>query len=103
MLLQRQVCPDLVVQRGSRTPTGPRSAKFLYPWHPWAGRIVDVREVIEKASGCVARCRLDGEAAHRSLKLPAWMLDRVAVAPMRMDAHPWVDIAALDALTTLPE
>jgi hypothetical protein len=57
--------------------------------------------VIEKASGCVARCRLDGEAAHRSLELPAWMLDRVACAQMRMDAHPWVDIAALDALTTL--
>src|SRR5262245_39119162 len=29
------------------------------------------------------------------------MLDRVACAPMRIEAHPWVDIAALDALTTL--
>ena len=75
--------------------------KVLYPWHPWAGRIVDVYEVIEKASGCIARCRLDSEAAHRSLELPAWMLDRMACAPMRMDGHPWVDIAALDALTTL--
>jgi hypothetical protein len=29
------------------------------------------------------------------------MLDRVACAPMRIDADPWVDIASLDALTTL--
>jgi len=57
--------------------------------------------VIEKASGCVARCSLDGETTHRSLELPTWMLGRVACAPMRIEAHPWVDIAALDALTTL--
>ena len=35
------------------------------------------------------------------LELPTWMLDRVACAPMRMDAHPRVGVAALDALTTL--
>jgi hypothetical protein len=75
--------------------------EVLYPWHPWAGRVVNVHEAIEKASGRVARCSLDGEATHRSLELPTWMLDRVACAPMRIDAHPWVDIASLDALTTL--
>ena len=29
------------------------------------------------------------------------MLDRVACAPVRMNAHPRVDFVALDALTTL--
>ena len=57
--------------------------------------------MIEKASGHVARCSLDGEEVHRLLELPTWMLDRVACAPMRMDAQPRVDVAALDALTTL--
>jgi hypothetical protein len=75
--------------------------EVLYPWHPWAGRIVDIHEVIEKASGHVARCSLNGEETHRSLELPTWMLDRVACAPMRMDAHPWLNVAALDALTAL--
>lgn len=73
----------------------------LYPWHPWAERVVDVHEVLEKASGHVARCSLDGAAAQRLLELPMWMLDRVACAPVRMEAHPRVDVAALEALTTL--
>jgi hypothetical protein len=75
--------------------------EVVYVCHPWAGRIVDIHEVVEKASGQVARCSLDGEEVHRVLELPTWMLDRVACAPMRMDAHPRVDVAALDALTTL--
>ena len=57
--------------------------------------------MVEKASGPVARCSLDGEEVPRLLELPTWMLDRVACAPMRMDAQPRVDVAALDALTTL--
>jgi hypothetical protein len=43
----------------------------------------------------------DGAAACRSLDLPTWMLDRAACASMRMDTRPRVDVAALDALTTL--
>jgi hypothetical protein len=75
--------------------------EVAYRFHPWAGRIVDIHEVVEKASGHVARCNLDGEEVHRLLELPTWMLDRVACAPVRMDAQPRVDAAALDALTTL--
>ena len=68
---------------------------------PWAGRIVDIHEVVEKASGHVARRSLDGEEVHRLLELPTWMLDRVVCAPMRMVAHARVDVAALYALTAM--
>ena len=57
--------------------------------------------VVEKASGNVGRCCRDGAAACRSLELPTWMLDRAACASMRMDTRPRVEVAALDALTTL--
>ena len=75
--------------------------EVLYPWHPWAGCIVQIHEVVEKASGNVARCNLDGQVAYRSLELPTWMLERAACAPMRMDTRPRVDVAALEALATL--
>lgn len=54
-----------------------------------------------KASGKVARSSRDGEVVYRSLELPTWMFDRATRAPMRMDTRPWVNVAALDALTTL--
>ena len=75
--------------------------EVFYLWHPWAGCIVQIHEVVEKASGNVARCSRDGVAEYRSLELPTWMFDRAACASMRMDTRPWVDVAALDALTTL--
>ena len=75
--------------------------EVFYPWHPWAGCNVQIHEVVEKASGNVARCSRDGVAVCRLLELPTWMFDRAACASMRMDTRPWVDVAALDALTTL--
>ena len=75
--------------------------EVLYLWHPWAGYIVQIHEVVDKTSGNVARCSRDGELAYRLLELPTWMFDRAACASMRMDSHPWVDVAALDALTRL--
>ena len=64
--------------------------------HPWI-----FSGAVEKASGNVARCNLDGQVAYRSLELPTWMLERAACAPMRMDTRPRVDVAALEALATL--
>jgi hypothetical protein len=75
--------------------------KVLYSWHPWAGCIVRIHEVIEKAAGEVARCSHDGVASVRLLELPIWMFDRAACASMRVETLPWVDIAALAALRTL--
>ena len=78
-----------------------REAEVVYLWHPWTGCIVQIHEVVEKASGNVARCGLDGATVCRALELPVWMLDRAACASIRMDTCPRVDVAALDALTTL--
>ena len=61
--------------------------KVLYLWHPWAGCIVRIHEVIEKVAGDLARCSHDG-AADRLLELPIWMFDRSACAPMRVEAFP---------------
>ena len=58
-----------IVERSLRTPTGPRSAK-LRTVFILGGRIVDIHEVVEKASGHVARCSLDGEEVPRLLELP---------------------------------
>ena len=72
--------------------------KVLYAWHPWAECIVHIHEVIEKASGDVARCSHDDGTSGRLLELPIWMFDRSACAPTRVEAFPRVDIAALQAL-----
>jgi hypothetical protein len=75
--------------------------KVLYLWHPWAGCIVHIHEVIEKAAGDVARCSYDHGSSGRLLELPIWMFDRSACAPMRVEAFPRVDIGALEALRVL--
>ena len=33
--------------------------EVVYRCHPWAGRIVDIHEVVEKASAMFARCSLE--------------------------------------------
>jgi hypothetical protein len=57
--------------------------------------------VIEKAAGEVVRCSHDGVASGRLLELPIWMFDRAACTPMRVEAFPQADIAALQALRAL--
>jgi hypothetical protein len=86
-------CADCRTKLENTHRTEKREVTYLF--HPWAGRIVDIHEVVEKASGHVARCSLDGEEAPRLLELPTWMLERVACALMRTDAQPRVDVAAL--------
>ena len=90
---------DCTMRRGNAHRTEER--KVLYSWHPWAGCIVHIHEVIEKAAGDVVRCSHDGGASGRLLELPIWMFDRAACAPMRVEAFPQADIAALQALRTL--
>jgi hypothetical protein len=76
--------------------------KVLYPWHPWAGCLVHVHEVVEKASGEVFRCNREGGRSSCWLELPNWMFDQTSCAAMRLcDGVPSVDIGALSALTSL--
>ena len=86
-------------RRGNAHRTEER--KVLYSWHPWAGCIVHIHEVIEKAAGDMVRCSGDNGVSGRLLELPIWMFDRAACAPMRAETCPQVDIAALQALRAL--
>ena len=90
---------DCTTRRGNAHRTEER--KVLYPWHPWAGCIVHIHEVIEKAAGDVVRCSHDDGASGRLLELPIWMFDPAACAPMRVETFPQADIAALQALRAL--
>src|SRR5260370_21580284 len=64
--------------------------ELLYPWHPWAGCLVHIHEVVEKAGREVFRCSLSGRASGRWLEIPAWMFDRAARAAWRVGAAPYV-------------
>ena len=72
----------------SDTIERPRITEYelLYPWHPWAGCLVHIHEVVEKAGREVFRCSLSGRASGRWLEIPAWMFDRAARAAWRVDA-----------------
>ena len=75
--------------------------QVVYAWHPWAGRIVRVREVITRASGAVLRCSPVGEGVTRLQEIPAWMLDRAVCGRMRRVPHPVAELGALAALRAL--
>lgn len=85
----------------TKSPEHPQDEKrkVFYPWHPWVECIVQIDEVVEKASSSVARCSGVGVAVSRLLELPVWMFDRAACASMGMDTRLHVDVGALDALT----
>jgi hypothetical protein len=84
-----------------RNAHGIAERELLYPWHPWAGCLVHVHEVVEKAGREIFRCSLSGRATGRWLEIPGWMFDRAAGAAWRVGAAPYVDIAVLTALATL--
>src|SRR6202045_4475213 len=79
-----------------RNAHGIAEHELLYPWHPWAGCLVHIHEVVEKAGREVFRCSLSGRASGRWLEIPAWMFDRAAGAAWRVGAAPYVDIAVLN-------
>ncbi len=66
-----------------------------YAWHPWAGRLVHVHEVIERTTGASARCGLVDAAADRVQEIPVWMLDAALCRSMRASTEP---VTALPAL-----
>src|SRR6266404_4846901 len=84
-----------------RNAHGITEYELLYPWHPWAGCLIHIHEVVEKADREVFRCSLSGRASARWLEIPAWMFDRAARAAWRVGATPYVELAVLTALPTL--
>ena len=69
-----------------------------YEWHPWAGRLVHVREVVERSAGASARCGVVDASVERVQEIPVWMLDAAACRSMYPSAEP---VAALSGLTEL--
>src|SRR3954454_18407176 len=55
----------------------------VYAWHPWAGRLVRLHEVIERATGASARCSLVDATNARLQESPVWMLDAVVCRTTR--------------------
>ena len=74
---------------------------MLYRWHPWSGRLVRVRGVVEKADIARARCAVDGAVPGLWQEVPLWIFDFVACAGMRVEARGQVDLATLSALASL--
>jgi hypothetical protein len=77
---------DCTTQQGNTHGTEER--EVLYVFHPWAGCIVHIREVIKKPTGDVVCCSRDGDGTGRCLELPMWMFDRAACAAVRVGTHP---------------
>ena len=79
----------------------PEEREVLYPFHPWSGRLVRVREARELGSGDIFRCTIGREDSDRGRDVPAWMFDRAVCGLVRMSASPVADLAALARLRSL--
>ena len=89
-------------RRGNAHRTeNPEEREVLYRWHPWAGCIVTIHEVVEKVTGTVLRCSRASGSGDRWLELPAWMFDRTKCIAMRVASEPVAEFAALAALEEL--
>ena len=78
-------------ERETAHRTGTRT--ILYPWHPWSGRRVRVRDVVERAGIACARCAVDEAVPGLWQEVPLWMFDRVACAGMRVEERAQVDLS----------
>ena len=74
---------------------------MAYAWHPWAGQLVRVHEVIERATGAWARCSPVGADIVRQQEIPAWMLDASVCRAMWRAPEPVAAVSALVALRAL--
>ena len=72
-----------------------------YAWHPWAGQLVHVHEVIERATGAWARCSPAGADIVRLREILTWMLDASVCRVMRRVSEPVAALSALVALRAL--
>src|ERR1700682_5110166 len=68
-----------------------RGVRASLSWHPWAGCLVHIHEVVEKAGREVFRCSLSGRVSGRWLEIPAWMFDRAARAAWGVGPPPYGD------------
>jgi hypothetical protein len=75
--------------------------EVLYPLHPWAGRQVEIHEVVDKSGRVVFRCSQVNSASSRWSEIPAWMFERAVCVTVRFGTAPRVNIDALRVLARL--
>ncbi len=69
--------------------------EIRYPWHPWYGEQVQIRESLIKGGQGILRCVPDGNRPSRSLEVPLWMFDRAVCCTMRLSDVPVVSCEVL--------
>ena len=96
------VCGSCTISRqNSHSTAFGDCAMVAYAWHPWAGKTVRVREVIERAGGRVMRSALEDAGVGRDQEIPAWMLDAAFCRMMQAVTDPVADLRTLVALQAL--
>jgi hypothetical protein len=94
-------CDCRTRRQNSHGIAAPGDVAVAYAWHPWAGQVVRIHQVVERTSGSVTRCSLVSDGISRAQEIPLWMLDAVSCQTMRRSAHPVADLSALMALRGL--
>src|SRR4051812_17902855 len=69
------VCDCRTPRHKTHSTASAAEVAVAYAWHPWAGQLVRVHEVIERATGAWARCSPVGADIVRQREVPTWMLD----------------------------
>ncbi len=75
--------------------------EVCYPWHPWFGRVVTIREVLTQRHQTVFHCRPEPDDGHKALALPEWMFDRAVCCTMQLAPRPRVSGEVLCQLEAL--
>ena len=75
--------------------------EVCYPWHPWYGRVVAIREVLTKGHQTVVHCCLEPDEGGKALEVPQWMLEQAVCCTMLLVQAPQVNGAALYQLKDL--
>lgn len=78
-----------------------RLQEVCYPWHPWFGRVVNIRDVLTQRHQTVFHCRPEPDDGRKALAIPTWMFDRAVYCMMQLAPTPHVSGEALGQLAAL--
>ena len=78
-----------------------KQREVCYPWHPWFGRMVTIREVLTRRHQTVFHCRPEPDDGRKALAIPEWMFDRAGCCTMQLALKPRVSGEVLCQLAAL--
>ena len=96
--------PDDFVRYDTKQQHKPHISNFqevYYPWHPWYGRSVLIRESVTRRDRVVFRCTIEGDRSQKKLEVPHWMFDQSVCCGMQLVDTPILKVCELLALKTL--